>query len=77
MLKYREIVTVISLKSKKKKLALTLFYYVSRKIWLGIQISLFAETIIVFNMKKFLVILFIMKLIAQINIFKFPSMVLI
>ena len=24
-----------SLKSKKKKLALTLFYYVSREIWLG------------------------------------------
>ena len=26
--------TVKSLKSKKKKLALTLFYYVSREIWL-------------------------------------------
>ena len=33
-LKYREILTVKSLKSKKKKLALTLFYYVSREIWL-------------------------------------------
>ena len=31
----REIITVKSLKSKKKKLALTLFYYVSREIWLG------------------------------------------
>ena len=28
-------ITVKSLKSKKKKLALTLFYYVSREIWLG------------------------------------------
>ena len=47
-LKYREIVTVKtvtlykklyffikSLESKKKKLALTSFYYVSREIWLG------------------------------------------
>ena len=31
----REIITVKSLKSKKKNLALTLFYYVSREIWLG------------------------------------------
>ena len=31
----REIITVKSLKSKKKKLTLTLFYYVSREIWLG------------------------------------------
>ena len=29
------IITVKSLKSKKKKLALTLFYYVSWEIWLG------------------------------------------
>ena len=31
----REIKTVKILKSKKKKLALTLFYYVSQEIWLG------------------------------------------
>ena len=30
-----EIITVKSLKSKKRKLALTLFYYVSQEIWLG------------------------------------------
>ena len=35
MLKNREIITVKSFKSKKKKLALTLFYYVSWEIWLG------------------------------------------
>ena len=44
LLKYKEIITVNfirnfaffikSLKSKKKKLALTSFYYVSREIWL-------------------------------------------
>ena len=34
-LKYRAIITVKSLKSKKMKLALTLFYYVNRKIRLG------------------------------------------
>ena len=34
-LKYREIITVKSLKNKKKKLTLTLFYYVIREIWLG------------------------------------------
>ena len=33
-----------SLQSKKKKLALTLFCYVSREIWLAIQKSLFAQT---------------------------------
>ena len=33
--KYGEIITVKGLKSKKKKLALTLFYYVSREIWLA------------------------------------------
>ena len=37
----REIITVKSLKSKKKKLALTLFYYVSREIWLGNSKNLF------------------------------------
>ena len=31
----REIKTVKSLKRKKKKLTLTLFYYVRREIWLG------------------------------------------
>ena len=31
----REIITVKSLKSKKKKLALTLFYYASREIMVG------------------------------------------
>ena len=31
----REIITVKSLKNKRKKLALTLFYYASREIWLG------------------------------------------
>ena len=31
-LKYREIKTVKSLRSKKKELVLTLFYYVSREI---------------------------------------------
>ena len=31
----REILSVKSLKSKKKNLALTLFYYVSRETWLG------------------------------------------
>ena len=35
MLNCREIITVKSLKSKKKKLVLTLFYYVSRGIWFG------------------------------------------
>ena len=35
LLKNREIITVKSLKNKKKKLALTFFYYVSREIWLG------------------------------------------
>ena len=34
LLEYREIIMVKSLKSKKKKLALTLFYYASREIWL-------------------------------------------
>ena len=34
-LRYSEIVTVKSLKSKKKKLALTLLCYISRDIWLG------------------------------------------
>ena len=33
--RYREIITFKSLKSKKKKLSLTLFYYVSREICLG------------------------------------------
>ena len=33
----------------------------------------FSFSIIVFNMMKLLVILFIMKLIAQINIFKYPE----
>ena len=33
---------ITSLKSKKKKLALTLFYYVSREIWLGNSKSLYA-----------------------------------
>ena len=35
LLRYSEIVTVKSLKSKKKKLALTLFCYNSPDIWLG------------------------------------------
>ena len=35
LLKYREILTVKNLKSKKKKLALILFYYASSEIWLG------------------------------------------
>ena len=34
LLKYKEIITVKSLKSKKKKLAIIFFYYVSREIWL-------------------------------------------
>ena len=32
---YREIIMAKSLKSSKKNLALTLFYYVSREMWLG------------------------------------------
>ena len=40
-LKYREIITVKSLKSKKKKMALTLFYYVSQEIWMGNSKKLF------------------------------------
>ena len=35
VLKYRKVITIKSLKSKKKKLAVTLFYYVSREIWLA------------------------------------------
>ena len=42
-LKFREIITVKSLKSKKKKLALTFFYYVTRKIWLGNSKKLFCK----------------------------------
>ena len=40
----REIITVKSLKSKKWSWALSLFYYVSREMWLATQESLFAQT---------------------------------